>query len=532
MLDAAINLHSYWVFNGAIALSYLVMRLIFGFYGKKIAPFNKLKISRFSLILTVTIFVLMPIIIEKLPFAYNSTFHFEPIVKNAALTFLDNHKVINNQLDQIKLAPWTMPINLVLMLILLGGGCFFLLKYLKNIRILKKIIQSSFCRHKINNTTILFSQKAETPFCCSFLKNHFIVIPNIFLEKSNIILLAIRHELQHIRQGDTRWLHFLMIIQIFCFWNPFMKPWINWMNELQEFSCDEALVLHKKTTAVAYAQCLLDAAGTLTDRLLPAGALGVYGLSKSILYRRVNMLFNYNKNKTKKLAICVVYVVSLFTAVSVAYAFNSSSLLSPLSEKQIETIITESDLNPGFQISATPEVVNEINNIRASKQARSFIQESLHRMKHYQPSIQVALDKQAMPKELLALPLVESGYKQLPQKENPAHAAGIWQIIPETAKHLGLVINEKRDDRLNTQLSTNAALTYLHANYEQFNDWMLAVLAYEYGEKAMQQLVEKVGSKNVWVLSKSTSAPKDMKKFVFMFDATVIIMQNPSLISN
>jgi soluble lytic murein transglycosylase-like protein len=135
-----------------------------------------------------------------------------------------------------------------------------------------------------------------------------------------------------------------------------------------------------------------------------------------------------------------------------------------------------------------------------------------------------------MPNELLAVPLVESGYKPLDQSKNPVLAAGIWQIVPTTAKLFGLIINTTRDDRLNTSLSTKAALAYLNATHTQFNNWRLAIIAYEIGEDTTKKLIKKVGSRDAWVLARSTIAPKSLKKFLAMFDAELIIMYNPSLI--
>ena len=244
------------------------------------------------------------------------------------------------------------------------------------------------------------------------------------------------------------------------------------------------------------------------------------------------MLFNYNEGKTKKLAIMFAYLFSLFALISTAYALNGSRGFAPLSTKQVATIIKQSHLDKNFKITATPEVVSEINNIRNSDKARLSIYQSLQRMKKYQASIQEELQKQGMPNDLLVVPLVESGYRPLDQSKNPVLAAGIWQIIPETGKHLGLVINEKQDDRLDTALSTKAALTYLNANHEQFNDWSLAVIAYEIGENNTDQLIKKTNSRDAWVLARSSAAPENLKKFVAMFDAALIIMHNPALIND
>lgn len=534
MIDSFISLHSYLVFNGAIAMGFIISRLILSlpFFRQKILQSQRLKFARYSFFTTVVSFFLVPYILAMIPSSYHSNFQLDPILKNASATFLQHHGMINDQITQIGSTQSFFSINMFFMIIFIAGVCLFLGKYIKSLFILEKLQQASFCLHKIKNVKILFSDTAEIPFCWSFLKKHFIVIPNTFLEKNDDLKLAIRHELQHIRQGDTHWLHFLMLLKSFCFWNPFMRLWINWLDKLQEFSCDESIVIQKKTSPEAYAQCLVNSVSdTFKNGLLPQGALGIHGLSKSILYRRVNMLFSYNKSKTRKLAIIAAYVISFFSVISAAYAFNGSPSMALLSTQQIATIIKKSHLDESFQVSATPEVVNEINNIRNSDQARLFMHQSLQRMKHYQPVIQEALKKEAMPNDLLVVPLVESGYRPLDQSKNPVHAAGIWQFIPDTARYFGLVVNAQRDDRLNTQLSTKAALALLNTAHKQFGDWKLAFVVYEIGEKNTDQLIKDTGSHDAWVLARSSNAPESLKKSIAMFDATLIIMHNPSLIN-
>jgi beta-lactamase regulating signal transducer with metallopeptidase domain len=533
-MNSLISLHSYLVLNGAIAIGYIIARLILSLplLRQNILQSQRLKFARYSFFTAVLSFLLVPIILSAIPSSYHSNFQFEPIVKNASAHFLQHHKMINEQIIQIGSSPSFFSMNIFFMLGFISVICIFIGKYIKSLFILRKLQQNSFCLHKINNVHILFSATADIPFCWSLFKNHFIAIPHAFLEKKDDLKLAIRHELQHIRQGDTHWLHFLMLVKSFCFWNPFMKLWINWLDELQEFSCDESIIT-KKTSPAVYAQCLVNAASNaLKHSLLPQGTLGIHGLSKSILYRRVNMLFNYNHDKTKKLAIMFVYLVSFLSFISIAYALNGSPGMAPLSTKQVAAIIKKSHLDKSFQVTATPEVVSEINNIRNSDKARLSIHQSLQRMKKYQPFIQEELQKKGMPNDLLVVPLVESGYRPLDQSENRVLAAGIWQIIPETGKHFGLTINEKQDDRLDTALSTQAALTYLNANHEQFNDWRLAIIAYEIGENNTDQLIQKTGSRDAWVLARSSAAPENLKKFVAMYDAALIIMHNPALIND
>src|SRR5687768_14684752 len=113
-----------------------------------------------------------------IPSTYHSNFQLEPILKNASVTFLKHHNIVNEQINQMGSAQSFLSMNVFLMIIFLIGFGLFFVKYLNSLFVLNKIRQDSLCHHKINNVNILFNQAAEIPFCWSFLKNHFIVIPN------------------------------------------------------------------------------------------------------------------------------------------------------------------------------------------------------------------------------------------------------------------------------------------------------------------------------------------------------------------
>ena len=197
----------------------------------------------------------------------------------------------------------------------------------------------------------------------------------------------------------------------------------------------------------------------------------------------------------------------------------------------MKALITHADDQP-FHLHKT-EVVSILNELRQNPQKKENVMH--YRMKNYQQYIQAELKQKNMPVDLLAIPLVESGYKPLDEKVNPMKAAGIWQIIPSTAKNLGLTISLTRDDRLNTQLSTRAALKYLTSVYEQFHDWKLAVVAYEIGEDKTARLIKETKSRDPWKFVNAASLSPKMKSeltyYLAMIDASVMILHHPDLLS-
>ncbi len=89
------------------------------------------------------------------------------------------------------------------------------------------------------------------------------------------------------------------------------------------------------------------------------------------------------------------------------------------------------------------------------------------------------IERRKLPGEFALIPIVESWYR------TDAHsmgAAGMWQIIAETARNNGATVISGYDGRLSALDSTQAALTYLDKLHAMFNDWRLTAMAYNSGE--------------------------------------------------
>lgn len=101
------------------------------------------------------------------------------------------------------------------------------------------------------------------------------------------------------------------------------------------------------------------------------------------------------------------------------------------------------------------------------------------------------IERRDLPGELAMLPYVESGYRPLPAKGNVP--AGMWQLMPATARGQGLVVRGDHDDRLDAIASTRAALDLLERYERVFEDWRLADMAFNSGEFRVRKLVESRG---------------------------------------
>lgn len=90
------------------------------------------------------------------------------------------------------------------------------------------------------------------------------------------------------------------------------------------------------------------------------------------------------------------------------------------------------------------------------------------------------IEQRGLPAEFAMLPFVESDYRPLPARGKGS--AGMWQIIPATARANGLHVERDYDGRLDLVDSTRVALDLIAHYYKEFADWRLADLAFNAGE--------------------------------------------------
>jgi membrane-bound lytic murein transglycosylase D len=121
-----------------------------------------------------------------------------------------------------------------------------------------------------------------------------------------------------------------------------------------------------------------------------------------------------------------------------------------------------------------------------------------------------------LPIELKYLAVIES--ELMPSALSRVGARGPWQIMPETARDLGLKITRQYDERTDYYESTKAAAKYLKDLYAQFDDWLLVLAAYNCGPKPVYEAIHKSCSKNFWVLQ--DYLPDESREHVKKFIAT------------
>ena len=115
---------------------------------------------------------------------------------------------------------------------------------------------------------------------------------------------------------------------------------------------------------------------------------------------------------------------------------------------------------------------------------------------YYFPIIENALLREELPIELRALPIIESALQ--PTAVSPVGAVGLWQFMPSTGKSYGLEINSLVDERRDPVRATEAACRYLKDLYAIYNDWTLAIAAYNCGPGNVNKAIARSGGKTFW----------------------------------
>lgn len=179
----------------------------------------------------------------------------------------------------------------------------------------------------------------------------------------------------------------------------------------------------------------------------------------------------------------------------------------------------------GFPVAMNEFVLREMNRLIGTPEGRDRMRAALERMQARRPLLERKLAQYGAPEELAAIPIVESGYQNLPQRPRGPRGAGLWQFIPSTARKFGLRVDAAEDERLDVEAETDAAMRYLMSNYLTFRDWPLAVLAYNVGEDAVVKSIAEVGSRDAWTLIRRGF--ENDKGYLASVMASIIVMRSP-----
>ena len=156
---------------------------------------------------------------------------------------------------------------------------------------------------------------------------------------------------------------------------------------------------------------------------------------------------------------------------------------------------------------------------------RDWLEGSLQRGAVVQPRFAEVFADMGLPQVLSYLPMVESGFR--PGATSIMAAGGYWQFIPSTARHYGLTLSRWVDERRDRAHSPRAAGRYLAHLHRMFDDWPLALMAYNSGEGRVLGIIRRLGSRDYSEIARSVRTPAETCNYVASFVAAVQIAVDP-----
>lgn len=147
---------------------------------------------------------------------------------------------------------------------------------------------------------------------------------------------------------------------------------------------------------------------------------------------------------------------------------------------------------------------------------RDYTRMVLARKDLYFPLFEKYLAQYGLPDELKYLAIVESGLN--PRAVSRARAVGLWQFMSATGRHFGLYNDWYVDDRMDPDKSTEAACKYLAQLFGMFNDWELALAAYNSGPGNVRKAIRRSGyKKDFWEIYRYL--PRETRSYLPQFIA-------------
>jgi membrane-bound lytic murein transglycosylase D len=203
-------------------------------------------------------------------------------------------------------------------------------------------------------------------------------------------------------------------------------------------------------------------------------------------------------------------------------AYNTNLLILPPNNiiQHHESIWTS--IGNEFQLdhqAESPRVQKEIRSLLADQ---AHLNSILQAASPYIYFIHHQVTKKGLPAELALIPFIESEFN--PNDRSKVGATGLWQLMPQTAKELGIKIKASYDGRRNVVYSTKAAIAYFKDLGISFKgNWYLAIAAYNCGQGKVQSAMRKSNGRTYWKLS----LPKETQLYVPRLLAIAAIIKNP-----
>ncbi|MEE9411716.1 MAG: LysM peptidoglycan-binding domain-containing protein [Methylococcales bacterium] len=201
---------------------------------------------------------------------------------------------------------------------------------------------------------------------------------------------------------------------------------------------------------------------------------------------------------------------------------------------------SENQLAVLFNNESPSSIRNASQRIRCQSGNATRFREAMKRFGRYQPQVSSALKEFGLPEGIQYIPFVESAYS--PSNYSRVGAAGLWQLMPATARHLRLLVNPVVDERMDPETSTLAAIRYLQHSFEvlapaarsmnpqasEASIYPFVITSYNFGLSGMLKAMRETGVDFVQVLEnyENKSFQMAVKNFYASFLAARHVAKN------
>lgn len=189
------------------------------------------------------------------------------------------------------------------------------------------------------------------------------------------------------------------------------------------------------------------------------------------------------------------------------------------SEEELKKRLEKLDALSPFSLQYNPSVKSYID--LYAKKRKGLVSRMLGLSQLYFPLFEEKLAKYNIPLELKYLAIVESALN--PNATSRVGAKGLWQFMYRTGQMYGLQANSYVDDRSNPELATEAACKYLKYLHSLYNDWNLALAAYNAGPGNVNKAIRRAGgATDYWEVR--AFMPTETQNYVPAFIAVVYVL--------
>jgi len=180
---------------------------------------------------------------------------------------------------------------------------------------------------------------------------------------------------------------------------------------------------------------------------------------------------------------------------------------------------------PEIPVRWAPQVLRYLDYFKSDPRGHAIMASWLRKMERFRAAFETVLARNELPKDLIFLAMVESGFE--PGATSNKSAGGVWQFMPQVARAYGLEVSHWVDGRRDPERAAEAAARYLKDLYVRFGSWHLAFAAYNAGYGAILRSIARYNTNDYWELCRHESGlPWETTLYVPKIVAAAIVGHN------